>query len=97
LIPLAVLALAGCGQGEAHKPAPPQGRKVMRTIYRDDKALLLVVVPDGPGPPPPADCIQPLLIDPTTGAVHAISAQEAAQRQRGMELVGASEGNCLPR
>ncbi|MDF8332684.1 hypothetical protein [Novosphingobium cyanobacteriorum] len=93
----AALALAGCGQGEAQKSAPPQGRKVMRTIYRDDKAMLLVVMPDGPGAPPSADCTQPLLIDPASGAVRAISAQEAAERQRRMELVGASEGNCLPR
>lgn len=89
-----VLVLAGCGGAQApHKPRP-EGRKVLRAIYRDDRSIMLVALRDGAAAPPRGDCAQPLLVDPATGAAKAIGANEAAARQRTMQLAGAVEGTC---
>lgn len=99
LPPVALLALVACSsQPVAHKAAPT-GTPVLRVLYRDDAnrngALMLLTLPSGPdGPRPSRDCAAPLLIDPATGAAHALAPQEVAARLQTMRIVGATPGNC---
>ncbi|MEO0032921.1 MAG: hypothetical protein RIS94_2679 [Pseudomonadota bacterium] len=90
----ACVALVACGSAQAPRKAGGAGHKVLRAIYRDDHAIMLVALRDGGAALPRGDCAQPLLVDPGTGAAHPIDAAEAAARQRTMQLAGAVEGTC---
>ncbi|OYW16443.1 MAG: hypothetical protein B7Z39_01010 [Novosphingobium sp. 12-64-8] len=70
---------------------------VLRVLYRDANASMLLTLPARKrGPMPPPGCRTPLLIDPLTGAVHAISDSEAASRLKTMQMAGATPGTCPP-
>jgi hypothetical protein len=67
---------------------------MLRTIYRDDRSIMLVALPGPSGSRPTGDCAQALLIDPATGRAQPISAAEATSRQKSMQLAGAVAGTC---
>lgn len=70
---------------------------MLRAIYRDDRAVLLLALPaPGTRALPGGDCAQPLLVDPATGQAVVIGADEARRRVATMQLVGATGGTCPP-
>lgn len=94
---LLTMLLAACGTTPDQRHPAPQGRKVLRAVYRDARSLLLVTLPmPGDGTVPGA-CAQPLLVDQASGAARPIGVAEAAARQAQMQLAGATEGHCPPR
>ncbi|MCH7629256.1 MAG: hypothetical protein IH997_11185 [Proteobacteria bacterium] len=95
----ACVALAACSSQPQPRQPASGATPVLRVLYRDDAhgnaALMLLTQPSGlDGPRPSRDCAAPLLIDPVTGAAHALGPQEVAARLRTMRIVGATPGTC---
>jgi hypothetical protein len=91
------LALAGCSEVKSGDKADAalRGEPVLRVLYRDSTALMLLTLPARPGgKAPPRDCAVPLLIDPVSGAARAMAADEVTARLRSMQLAGATPGAC---
>ncbi len=102
VLPGACAALAACSSPPQAPKAASGGTPVLRVLYRDDAhkdgALMLLTLPSGPNAPPPSpDCAVPLLIDPATGAAHALDPQEVASRLKTMRIAGATPGTCKDR
>ncbi|WP_226018379.1 hypothetical protein [Novosphingobium sp. FKTRR1] len=69
--------------------------RILRAVYRDDRAILLVALPaPGTSRAPVGECAKPLLIDPASGQATAIGQVEATRRVTTMQLVGATNGTC---
>ena len=85
--------LTACGPA-AHRQPRMEGTPVLRAVYRDGAHHLLVALPDGAHALPTGDCTAPLLIDDASGAVRAISRDEAGRLVAQMQLSGAVRGTC---
>ncbi|WP_225207702.1 hypothetical protein [Novosphingobium huizhouense] len=88
--------LCACSDAPAtSRASAAKGEEVLRVLYRDDTAQMLVTLPARPGdPPPPRDCATPMLIDPATGMARAISPEDMARRLKVMQLAAATRGQC---
>ena len=96
---VALLVLTACSSQPPQRKVTPGGTPVLRVLYRDDAhrdgALMLLTLPaGGDGPQPSRECAVPLLIDPASGAAHALSSDEVARRLKTMRIAGATPGTC---
>ena len=95
---LMLTLLAGCGQAPTPQPRRLTGERLIRAIYRDGTATMVVSYPASAGPLHAGvrndDCHAAMLIDTATGTARALSAVEVASRSRTMQLAGAVEGAC---
>jgi hypothetical protein len=67
-------------------------------LFRSDHWLLLVPyrAKDTPQARLAPDCLEPLVIDATSGVAHPVSRAEALARVRSMQMIGAERGDCAP-
>lgn len=94
-----LLALTACNAAPARQHKADEGTPLLRVIYRDADAEMVLMVPEksGRGALPEAlarDCAAPLLIDARTGAVRVLDEAEVQARLRTMQLAGATRGAC---
>jgi hypothetical protein len=92
---LGLLTLAACNAVPAGKHHPDEGTPLLRVIYRDVDAEMVLMVPEKGGRVPlRGDCAAPLLIDARTGQARVLSEAEVQARLRTMQLSGATRGAC---
>lgn len=96
---LAVFALAACNAVPAEKQNPGEGTPILRVVYRDADAEMVLMVPEkgGRAALPKAvgrDCAAPLLVDAQSGGVRVLSEAEVEARLKTMQLAGATRGAC---
>ncbi|WP_298193575.1 hypothetical protein [Novosphingobium sp.] len=88
-------ALAACEAAPATRQKQDQGTPLLRVIYRDADAEMVLMVPEkGARAALHGDCAAPLLIDTRTGAVRVLDEAEVQARLRTMQLAGATRGAC---
>jgi hypothetical protein len=96
---LAVFALAACNAAPAEKHKPGEGTPVLRVVYRDADAEMVLMVPEKGGRAAllkavGRDCAAPLLVDAQSGGVRVLSEAEVQARLKTMQLAGATRGAC---
>ena len=94
-----VLALAACNAAPADRRQADDGTPLLRVVYRDADAEMVLMVPEKGGRGALAnalgrDCAAPLLIDGRTGQVRVLDEAEVQARLRTMQLAGATRGAC---
>ncbi|OYU33486.1 hypothetical protein [Novosphingobium sp. PASSN1] len=95
----ALLALGACDAAPAPRSKPDQGSALLRVVYRDADADMVLMVPEkGSRKAVPKaverDCAAPLLIDGRTKAVRVLDEAEVQARLKTMQLAGATRGAC---
>ena len=93
------LVLAACDNASVPPHKADEGPGLLRVVYRDAHAEMVLMVPDqGRGEAVSKaigrDCAAPLLIDGRSGAVRVLSEAEVQARLRTMQLTGATRGAC---
>ncbi|MBX9885906.1 MAG: hypothetical protein K2X68_13140 [Novosphingobium sp.] len=99
LVLAGVLALAACDAGPTVPAKPAESTPLLRVVYRDADATMVLMVPEkgGLAALPKAlgrDCTAPLLIDARTGQARVLEEAEVQARLRTMQLAGATRGAC---
>lgn len=90
-----LLALTACDAAPAGKHKPDEGAPVLRVVYRDADAEMVLMMPEkGSSTAPHSDCAAPLLIDARTGQARVLGEAEVQARLKTMQLVGATRGVC---
>jgi hypothetical protein len=90
-----LLALTACDVAPARQHKAEDGASLLRVIYRDADAEMVLMVPEQGGRAVlHGDCTAPLLIDARSGAVRVLSETEVQTRLRTMSLAGATRGVC---
>jgi len=92
---LGLFTLAACNAVPAGKHKPDDGTPILRAIYRDADATMVLTMPEKGGRGNlRGDCAAPLLIDARTGQVRVLAQAEVKARLRTMQLAGATRGAC---
>ena len=98
-----MLALAACNSAPTTPRKPDQGTPLLRVVYRDADAEMVLMVPEKGGRGALAnalanalgrDCAAPLLIDSRTGQARVLDEAQVQARLRTMQLAGATRGAC---
>jgi hypothetical protein len=90
-----MLTLSACDAMPAVREKADQGTPVLRVVYRDAYAEMVLMVPEKGGRGNlRGDCAAPLLIDARTGQVRVLAQAEVKARLRTMQLAGATRGAC---
>jgi len=92
---LGLFTLAACDAMPAVREKADQGTPVLRVVYRDAYAEMVLMVPEKGGRAIlRSDCAAPLFIDARTGQVRVLAQAEVQARLRTMQLAGATRGAC---
>ena len=89
-----LLTLAACNAAPPAPQNPDQGTPLLRVVYRDADAEMVLVVPEKGQAALRGDCAAPLLIDARTGQARVLGTSEVQARLRTMQLAGATRGVC---
>ncbi len=92
---IAPWALAACEAAPDVRHKAAEGTPVLRVVYRDADAEMVLMVPENGGRKVlRGDCAAPLLIDTHNGQARVLSEAEVQARLRTMQLAGATRGAC---
>lgn len=90
-----LLALTACDAAPAGKHKPDEGAPLLRVVYRDADAEMVLMMPEKGGRTKiRGDCAVPLLIDARTGQARVLNEAEVQARLKTMQLAGATRGVC---
>ncbi|KPF89403.1 hypothetical protein IP83_02440 [Novosphingobium sp. AAP93] len=89
-----MLTLAACNAAPSAPQKPDQGTPLLRVVYRDADAEMVLMVPEKGRASLRGDCAAPLLIDARTGQARVLSNAEVQTRLKTMQLAGATRGVC---
>lgn len=89
-----LLTLAACNAAPPAPQKPDQGTPLLRVVYRDADAEMVLMVPEKGRASLRGDCAAPLLIDARTGQARVLSNAEVLARLKTMQLAGATRGVC---